>query len=1243
MKLQLNRYQDNLWRYANLFPEDYYNLGWSARLSANLKVDLFAKAFNYVVHTVELMHSVLLGDAKSGFYFEETDENQSVFEVISCSFDECQQDMERFTKRPFDLSHEWPIRARLYHLSDDSFILLIVFHHICIDGVTGLDFFSMLESVYNQLDADGNYPNLEIPSWEDSIHRMENGQRALSLIDLNNWRKTLSNEPLELFFPDVNNSTSYTVNFEMFELGESLMSRINHIARQNGVTAFIVILGAWMIVLSRFTGRKGIFVENSINMRTTKSKNLVGFFVNNIPLSVDFSNLVMVKDVFSVLAQQWKTLRTLRHYTWPELLSFLKRENPLNDLGRVNVGINFAGWSNSFNLSLSNVDCRFFRRLDHSSSLDLFLDVEPTKTGFSRINYHPIFSIEQIQMLIESLRTVLEVFVSDIERPLSSISMMPEEKQKQIMQSYENKLDSLPSVKESINDRFERLAALNPNKIAIVYDGSKMTYLTLSIQVNRNANCLRLVYQSHFHYELPLGEPIGIYTNNKCLAIIWMLSILKAGGAYVILDSSYPLERIAFLVQDYGIHCVLTDDKCAIGEKLPKDLFYIDIYNTEKAENNCPRIHPSSLAYIISTSGTTGHPKGVPIRHEQVLELVQSGVFVSDADQCVLQFASLCFDASVWEIFFTLLHGSTLVIATEEQRLDMNKLQDLLIEQQVTIALFPPAILPNFPHIAIPSLKKIWVAGETASRKEIDYWQTQCSVFNGYGPTETTVCASACQFDLETPSNDIGLPLPAVTCYVLDENQNMVPDFVCGELYIGGPQVASGYINRPEQNSVKFIPNPFATEKDYRLKRNLFLYRSGDIVSRLPNGHLLFHGRTDFQVKIHGFRIESGEIESILNQHPMILQCVVQVQTISNDKVLVAYILPKEESANLSELELKAYLLDYLPSYMIPTKWVFVTGFPMTVNGKIDLKSLPAPSLNEEFVEVDVVKATSVEERLLESIASEVLRMKQISVTTDLFDLGLTSIQVMMIVSGASSLGLELSASAFYRYRTIREIAKHKDASICFWHHEDKDKPIAVIVCGDTYFAPDYIQLADKLSDKYSVLVLESYHEYLLGNATTDWEQVLEAYLSIMQKVLDGRAPQLLSGFCLGGEMALGMASLLEKQSIQPDLLLIDSFVNRDKGLPIAMDYPGTSEIVNARRQEETNRLLQTQKLSSYEGDICIILANRFTTERMQLNDEALVAARRQFEENPVEWKRLYPQSSIEWRNAIHWDILKNL
>lgn len=1250
MKLRLNRYQENLWKYANLYPAEFYNLGLSFCLSPKLRPDLLKRAFEYVLNSTEVLSAVLVSDDDFGTCFETENKAPFIFECCDSTLDACRKDMEYFTREPFDLSSQWPIRVKLYHLPDQSFMLAIVFHHIGIDGVSVRDLLEMLACVYNSLDEQERYPDLKVPSWSDYMNGPGKIDRDLGKQDLDYWKNLLVDKNCKTIFPEVSVSpTDYTCQFMNFELGEHIMSNVNHVARQNGTTSFLIILAAWMFVLRRFSGQDTIFVDNPINMRPAKSRNLIGFFVNSLPYALAFDETCSVKDLFFELTRQHKMLKPSRKYTITEILGALENERMTSALGKANIGINFVGWSDSLIIPLKNVDCHFYERLDHFSALDLLLEVEPTKVGLSRICYRADFSEDYVRVLMNSLKETLRAFVANPDQKLSEIALLPHEQIKALMLAYEKRLDQLLPVEESINERFERMALSYPEQLALIYDEKSISYQDFHEFCERGARLLRTAYRLRFKEEIKAGEPIGIYTADKFKAILWIFTILRAGGAYVSLDFSYPKERIAFLVRDYGIRSVLSDREEALNV-FPSSVLCLSLEEKEPVpvQEILPQVDKSSLAYIISTSGTTGQPKGVPIRHEQVLTLLQSGLFVSGPHQRVLQFASLCFDVSVWEIFGTLLNGSTLVIATEEQRHDIVLLKELLISKRVSVALIPPVLLSRFPHQEMPDLTDLWVGGDSISGNVIEYWKKGRRFYNGYGPTEATVCATACEMGDLIVANDIGLPLIGVTCYVLDSNLNSVPDYVWGELYIGGPQVTSGYINRPELNKEKFIPNPYATVRDRELGRNLVLYKSGDWVSRLPNGYLLFHGRIDFQVKINGFRVELGEIESQLNQYPAVARSVVLVKTVADDKRLVAYILPAENYRDtLSGRQLKIYLSESLPYYMIPSKWIFVKSFPLTINGKIDLKALPDPDMGED-TDADIVAPESAEERLLERVVAEVCKMDRVSVDADLFDMGISSIEVMMVIAQAANLGLELSVSRFYQGKTIRAIVRDNKAQFCFWADgtvTDEDKPILLLVCGDAYFNPDYQYFVDRFGKDYAILVLDSYHAYFTSRENLGWEELMNVYRRLVANVLGDRVPKLIAGFCIGGEMALSVASLFAECDSKPTLVLLDSFANRRKWGIWSFDYTESLGMLRERLIEETSGLLKSQVLDAYPGDIYLFLANRFTTEHVQDADKKGVEERvyGQFSENASAWRELVPQCRIEWIESDHWHMLDRL
>ena len=1198
----------------------------------SLDVNLLQKAWNRIIQEQDALR-MSFGEIRNGslqMFIAASDLIEYSMEVIHT--DNFFADAYKLYQEPlypdqYPLHHE-----KLYRLSDGTFRLVIIIHHLISDGWS-LRLLSRMVHDYYQQEKSGKYVQLSDCNYKDYISWcQEQMQEQIVSPKLDFWKSYLSgcmNLSWNMKIDSLPKETQQgrAVSFLM---NEESAEMLGNFCRNYATTPLAVCLVVYQLLLMKYSGQDDFAIGMAVtNRRKSEFRSLLGYLATLLPLRVG-------KGSYSFKRMVQETMK--------DIVSLLNNTLPFNLIhdcwASVNVGHEKSDRLVRFAFGLEKISSLLMVPDDWVTAASFDLSLIIYQDG-SRYVYHyqyatEYFDVAFLKQFSESFDTALLYLTKHADSNVTDCPLLTEEKIRQIISDFHFNELSLPS--HNVIEEFERIVMDNPRLESFYWNGLRVSYGELNSASDKIATVIRHKLMQINNNQRSV--PVGLYLQEKKYLLPCMLGILKSGGCYVPLDASLPEERLRFIIDDSGVSLILSDTSI---NKFKRETINIDeaLKDSSSWEAYKPvECLPEDIVYIIYTSGTTGKPKGIPVKYSSLALYIQSQIKIFDlhSGMRVLQYANTGFDASILEIFPALLSQATLVIPTEIERKDSDLLINLIEEEKVNCALIPPALLVHLTVSHLPEFKVLAVGGESTPLEVMRKWAVGRRVINEYGPTENTVVTTYTEYKAQDEANNIGLPLPGVSCYVLNKDLNLMPDGVPGELYIGGLQLTDGYIRQTDLNKEKFIENPYVFFDDKAKNINTYLYKSGDLVKRNPDGHLTFVGRIDNQVKIHGFRIELGEIETCLNQHVTVERSVVVARDLEGDRRLVAYI---QTCSDVSISTLRKYLEEYLPYYMIPSSWVFMESLPMTANGKLDIRSLPMPQIQE--VTSCIVAPVTPDECILASVISSVCGIDNADVEINLFDLGLTSIQVMMIVSGASSLGLELSASAFYRYRTIREIAKHKDVSICFWHHEDNDKPIAVIVCGDTYFAPDYIQLADKLSDKYSVLVLESYHEYLLGNATTDWEQVLEAYLSIMQKVLDGRAPQLLSGFCLGGEMALGMASLLEKQSIQPDLLLIDSFVNRDKGLPIAMDYPGTSEIVNARRQEETNRLLQTQKLSSYEGDICIILANRFTTERMQLNDEALVAARRQFEENPVEWKRLYPQSSIEWRNAIHWDILKNL
>lgn len=542
---------------------------------------------------------------------------------------------------------------------------------------------------------------------------------------------------------------------------------------------------------------------------------------------------------------------------------------------------------------------------------------------------------------------------------------------------------------------FEKQVSKNPYKKAITFRDQFITYEELNKQANQLAYHLQSL---GVHPE----KNIAVYLDRSIEAIVSILAILKTGGAYIPIDPSYPKERVEQILLDSQATLVITNQNLHHNISSSK-LNNVLIDNISKQLLNYPTQNldvvasPNHLAYIIYTSGSTGVPKGVQVENKSLMNFIMSiakEYEVTEKDT-VVQFASLGFDVSVFDIFVSLCTGATLCIADEEERKSPELLTKLIRRHGVTVAELPPAILPLLNPSNFPTLRLISVGGEMFSGDLVNKWASPKRRFiNGYGPTETTVAVTLfdCkgQWDKNPP---IGRPIYNVESYILNNNLEPVPVGVPGELHIGGMCVAKGYLNREDLTKEKFVCNPFNKES------NSIIYKTGDLARWLPDGNIEILGRADRQIKIRGFRVELEEIESALAEEPRIKQVTVEVHDeINRDRQLIAYIVT-DPMFQVSVKDLRIKLSKKLPKYMIPARFVEILEIPLTPNGKVDRKALPKPDDSRPDDEDYVVPRNEIETIICNEIFSPILGIKQIGAMDNFFDLGGNSLQATLVVS----------------------------------------------------------------------------------------------------------------------------------------------------------------------------------------------------------------------------------------------------
>ncbi|KAF9556227.1 hypothetical protein EC968_008377, partial [Mortierella alpina] len=650
--------------------------------------------------------------------------------------------------------------------------------------------------------------------------------------------------------------------------------------------------------------------------------------------------------------------------------------------------------------------------------IEFFVDDFGTSLGLTAQVMHPLSPARICEYMQRALGELLDVLESKRDTPIQTLDILPKDERQLLLRDWNLTQESYPD-HLCLHHLFELQVERTPGTVAVVHGDVSITYAELNVRANSLA-----------HRLLTLGvqpdDLVAICVERSPAMIIGILAILKAGGAYVPLDPFYASDRLRDIIADASPKLLLADQggKEVLGENIISAISTVDPTTQEQnaTENpQDPELTPQHLAYIIYTSGSTGKPKGVMVEHQGVVSLVQyhSELIGVHEGSRMLQFASISFDFSVWEIFLALCSGATLVLAPSSMRMDRDLLWNYMIQHSVTHATFTPSFLQDGQELprSIESLT-LTLGGEALGPTLLQNLIRQgITVFNDYGPTEASISAATwkCPTNFEGDIVPIGRAVRNAQLYVLDDQQQPVLLGAVGELYISGLGLARGYLNKPEQTAERFIKDPFSSDKDARM------YRTGDLVRYLPDGNLVYLGRTDHQVKIRGFRIELGEIEAALTDHKWVSEAAVLALGSDNDKHLVAYVVsdPRDQLPCC----LRAHLLDKLPQYMVPAAYVRLDAMPRTANEKLDRKALPVPDEDSYAREAYEAPQGEVEIKLAE-IWKVLLQLEYIGRHDNFFALGGHSLLAAKMLDQLRRIGLSVSVRALFELPTLSALAK---------------------------------------------------------------------------------------------------------------------------------------------------------------------------------------------------------------------------
>ena len=928
---------------------------------------------------------------------------------------------EKEVLKTFDLTKAPLIRIKLYVLSDEKYLLLLVVHHTIADGWSLGVFLRELMMFYQEITSGKSTHLSELPVqysdyayWQSTIKK-EELQSSMSY-----WKKQLAGQLPVLELPTDHQRGSrqtFSGGTHRFVLSPQLMEAIDRLCRQEDVTLFMVMLTAFFILLHRYSRQNEILVGTPVaNRNRQELENLIGVFINTLILRATISGDTGFRELLKQVRNV--SLEAYAHQDLPfeKLVEELK---PQRDLSRTPLFQSVFNMQNAPmpKLQIPGLDMGFMDIDRGVSQFDLTMIMSMSEGQWHGIvEYNrDIFNASTIARMFQSFQMLLEDAMIRLDHPVSRLQLMTVEEQHRIVNELnQTKLD-FPREK-CIHQLFENQVEETPDAIAVINDDSKITYFEL----NRRANLLAKHLQS-----LGVGPEVrvGILMDKSFEMVEALLAVFKAGGTYVPISTSFPAERVAFILKDADINILMTN----AAPDLPEDSKVHIVRMNEKiipkegvGQNPYTNVTSDDLAYIIYTSGSTGQPKGVMVYHASVVNFLwsmrlQPGI---NKDDLLLSVTPISFDIAALELFLPLIVGATVVIVSKEITNNPFKFGQAIDHYHINIMQATPAtwqLLVESGWAGEPKLKAL-CGGEILTRKLADQLLDSVgSLWNMYGPTETTIWSSLGEIKKGDTPITIGKPIGNTQLYILDRYLQPLPIGVVGELHIGGEGLALGYLNHQHLTSEKFIPDCFNSTPGMRL------YKTGDSARYLPDYSIEILGRIDYQVKIHGHRIELGEIEAVLMQHPSINEAIVIVRTESSgNKRLVAYFIPMNDKSPDAG-ELRDFIRKKLPAYMIPVVFISIKSLPLTPNGKINRKALPVP---EDIRQLPGHVAPRNEvEKTLAKIWQDVLGIEQVGIHDNFFDLGGASIQSLQIVARANMASFPLSAENIFEYQTIAELA----------------------------------------------------------------------------------------------------------------------------------------------------------------------------------------------------------------------------
>jgi amino acid adenylation domain-containing protein len=1053
--------QQQLWFLNQLEPDSPFNISIAVQLNGSLKVDVLEQTLDALVDRHHALRTV----------FATVDETlvqvilppQSVvlntIDLTQLAEERCQIDVGRILKseplRPFNLATDLMLRPTLIRLNDREHILLLVMHHIASDGWSVGILFREFASFYGGFAAGNPVVMPELPiqyvDFADWQRQWLTGDVLASQLEY--WRQHLADAPRFLTLttdrprPSIQTFQGGT---KYFQIDRELTRSIRGICQQSGSTLFMLLLAAFATLLSRYSGQDDVVIGSPIaNRHRSEVESIVGCFINTLVLRTKLQGNPTFLELLAQVRETTLGAYDRQDFPLEKLVEELQPERSLSHalLFQTMFVLQNAPMGK---LELPELSLDLLELEDLSAQNDLFLSMAESDGGLkAELGYNSdLFDRSTIDRLATNFQTLLASIVANPNQRVAQLPILGIEQEK-LLDKWNDTQAAYP-LNTCFSQLFEQQVASAPDAIAVVFKNQQLTYQQLNDRANRWAKHLvKLGVEAETIVALMGDRTIDFLTA--------ILAIFKAGGAYLPLNPEHPVERTQQILSQGKVPFILAQQQylsavvSIVGQlKIKPQVLYIeDLDRLEYSTENLPiRSTPDNLAYAIYTSGSTGTPKGAMLEQRGMVNHLFAKItdLKLTADDTIAQTATQTFDISIWQFLAALLVGGTVEIIPTEIATDPTQLFTLVEQRQISILEIVPSLLrmmiQQIIDGAIPtklsSLRWLLLTGETLPpqlcRQWFEYYPT-IPMLNAYGPTECS--DDVTHYPIEFPpapevlNLPIGHPISNTQLYILDHHLQSVPIGVAGELYVGGAGVGRGYLNAPELTDSAFIPNPFSQSASARL------YKTGDKARYLTDGNIEFLGRIDFQVKIRGFRIELGEIEAVLDLHPQVREVtVIAREEQAGERYLAAYlvinpgdnsVVERSRNHRIETSDLRNFIKQKLPEYMVPGAFIFLDSIPLTANGKVDRHALPIPDLKFSSIDAFTLPTTPTQIELAK-VWMNVLNLPEIGIHHNFFELGGHSLLATQIMSRLRSIfGIELPLRRLFELQTIAELAESID------------------------------------------------------------------------------------------------------------------------------------------------------------------------------------------------------------------------